>query len=78
MDAIAVIAMEDTVIGSIHQITVEMSGSRKHVRINGTVLPYDHEFTKCVIALTESWSDHFEGLMDCSLDDYINELGMPI
>lgn len=73
MDAIVVMAIEDTVIGSIHQVTVEQVGSRKHVRINGTVLPYDHEFTKCAIALTESWSDHFEGLTE--LDEYVIGLG---
>lgn len=72
MDVIAIINIEDSVLGGIHQVTVEPSGTRKHVRLNGTVLPYDHEFTKCAIALTESYTDHFAGLED--LDEYVISL----
>jgi len=72
MDVIAIINIEDSVLGGIHQVTVESSGTRKHVRLNGTVLPYDHEFTKCAIALTESYNDHFAGLED--LDEYVISL----
>jgi hypothetical protein len=73
MDVIAIINQEDPVLGSLHQVTVEMSGTRKHVRLDGYILPYDHEFTKCAIALTESFNDHFAGLED--LDTYLTELG---
>ena len=69
MDAIAIINIEDKVLGSIHQVTVELQGTRKLVRINGTCLAYDHEFTKCAIALTESFDDHFAGVTD--LDEYL-------
>lgn len=64
--------IEDQVTGALHQVTVCTVGTRKHVRINGTILPYDHEFVKCAIALTESFNDHFAGLED--YDEYITSL----
>ena len=70
MDAIAIINIEDSVTGAIHQVTVEQAATtRMMVRINGTVLPYDHEFVKCAIRLSQSFTDHFAGLED--LDEYL-------
>lgn len=71
MDAHTIINIEDSVLGAIHQVTIESSGSRHHVRINGTILPYDHEFTKRAIALYLSYTDHFAGITD--LDSHILE-----
>jgi len=65
MEAVVVINIEDPVKGSIHQVTVEQAGSRRLVRIDGV-----HEFTKCAIALYESFGDHFAGLED--INEYLS------
>lgn len=59
-----ILNIEDRVIGSMHQITVEhdISVPLPMIRVDGTLLPANHEFHKQVVAMLASWSDHFEGI----------------
>lgn len=56
--------LEDRVIGSMHQITVENHTETPipSIRVDGSLLPANHEFHQRVVAMLASWSDHFEGV----------------
>ena len=59
-----ILNLEDSVIGSMHQVTIEEDSTQMTVRVDGNLLPPSHPFYKDVIRLYLSWSDHFEGITD--------------
>lgn len=62
-----VINVQDDLIGSWHQVTLEESfgaleGEAKvHVRLDGYLVSPHHQFARDVVRLWLSWSDSFEG-----------------
>jgi len=64
MNVKMIIDLEDSVIGSMHQIVVEDSDSAECIQVDGSTLPQDHPFNKEVFAFLLAWEDHFEGIVD--------------
>ncbi len=57
--------IEDSVNGGYLQVTLEeyqgSKGMEMHCRVHQTLMPPNHEFTLRVIAMYQSWQDHFAG-----------------
>lgn len=64
-----IIAIEDSVLGSWHQITVE----KESIRLDGTTLPADFETHKAILALQAAFTDEFAGVVD-GKDLYLAEI----
>ncbi len=62
------INIEDPVLGSWHQITVEqkseLSPDEMVIRLDGTTLPDDFETYNVVLALQAAFKDEFAGITD--------------
>jgi hypothetical protein len=73
MDAILIVNLEDSVLGAIHQVTLEekvTDGLHSYItRINGTSIPMKHEFHLRMVQLAMSFNDHFAGIVD--LDEFL-------
>ncbi|NOQ49930.1 MAG: hypothetical protein GQ553_04635 [Nitrosomonadaceae bacterium] len=73
MDAILIVNLEDSVLGAIHQVTLEekvTNGLHSYItRINGTSIPMNHEFHLRVLQVAQSFTDHFAGIID--LDEHL-------
>lgn len=73
--------IEDQVNGGMIQVTLEeyQPGStgemELHCRVHQTLLPPNHEFTLRVIAMHQSWQDHFAGSED--LDRHLYNIAVP-
>lgn len=61
MNVKAIINIEDSVLGSMHQITIEHSDSPDCIRVDGQLLNQDHPFYTDLFRLLLGWEDHFEG-----------------
>lgn len=64
-----IISIEDQVIGSWHQITVDTD-----IRLDGSTLPPNFETNKAVQALQAAFSDDFEGMT--GKDVYLAEIDL--
>ena len=72
----AIINIQDKVLGSWHQITVERHINFPHewdIRVDGTTLPEDFELYKRVHMMFGAWEDEFEGVCD-GKDAYLADL----
>lgn len=64
----AIINIQDEVLGSWHQITVD-----EEIRLDGTTLPCDFETRKALIALMAAFKDDFAGICD-GKDNYLADI----
>lgn len=74
-----ILNLEDSVIGSMHQVTIEASanpvnGDDLTISIDGSQLHSSHEFHQQVCSMLESFNDHFAGIT--SKDIHIAELDL--
>ena len=63
----AIINIQDPVLGSWHQITVEHASNpldhdKFHMRLDGTTLPADFELNQRIHMMVGAWEDEFEGV----------------
>ena len=74
MEIKALINIEDPVIGSMHQITVENGGT---IRLDGTTIPPGYETRKAVMLLLAAFVDDFAGITgkDVHLADVLAKQG---
>ena len=61
-----IINVQDQVLGSWHQITVEKADAADGtlVRLDGTAVPYDYELVRRIKQTLGSWEDELEGVTD--------------
>ncbi len=64
MKIVAIINIEDSVIGSMHQVVVEQSDSPWYIRVDGHLLNPMHPFCNAVFKLLLEWEDNFVGVTD--------------
>ena len=75
----AIINIEDLVLGSWHQITVDVTPAFSEgeplldIRLDGTTIPQDFETHKAILALYAAFNDDFAGLVD-GKDNYLADL----
>ena len=69
MEIKALINIEDPVLGSMHQITLEAGGD---MRLDGTTLPPGFETRKAVMLLLAAFNDDFAGMS--GKDGYLAEI----
>jgi hypothetical protein len=69
----AIINIQDEVLGSWHQITVDGEIPNRDIRLDGTTLPCDFETRKALIALMAAFKDDFAGICD-GKDNYLADI----
>ena len=72
-----IINVQDQVLGSWHQITVEHASNplindKWHIRLDGSTLHPDFEINRRIHMMLGAWEDEFEGLT--GKDHYLAEL----
>jgi len=74
---LAIINIQDPVMGSWHQLTVEQPSNPEpgelEIRLDGTTLPPDFETHKAVMLLQAAFKDDFAGICE-GLDTYLNQI----